>query len=318
MGQPTVSALHKRGHSVRSLVRRSPPPGSGPPHEEVVLGDLRTADNLPELLVGVDAVVHLAALVSGSDEAMLAVAVGGTERLLRAMDQAGVRRLVLCSSFSVYNYRKIPVGGTLSEDSPLLEPPDLHLRNGYSIAKTQQENLVRDWAKEKGGALTVLRPGFIWGPNHEYQPFLGPKLGPVQVIFEPDRPVPLTYVDNCAEAFAVACEDPGAIGETFNVVDPEDITAQSYAETFFRRTDQSAVFLPIPYAWGFANAWLASRTKALLLNKRGRLPGLLVPHRFEPRFKPFRVAKHRLSDRVDYQPPVSYQEAIRKTYGGEG
>ena len=76
--------------------------------------DIRDPDGLRQALVGVDAVVHLAALagVRPSIERPLDYAevnITGTTRLLDAMQSAGVRRLVFGSSSSVYgNQPSVP------------------------------------------------------------------------------------------------------------------------------------------------------------------------------------------------------------------
>lgn len=320
LGSRTVAALRRRGHEVRAMVR-SPSGGrslgwESDPGIEVVRADLRNAKNLTELCLGVDAVCHLAAVVTGGDDDMLAATVVGTERLLAAMNGAEVRRLVLCSSFSVYNYRKIPIGGEISEESPLLDKPDLYKLNGYTVAKTWQERLARRWAAEHQGELTVLRPGFIWGPGHEDQPCLGDRFGPVRLVIDPSRPLALTHVENCAHAFAAATEDPRAIGETFNVVDVEDVPRMAYARRYRREIKSRYLLLPIPYSVGYAVAWLATRTSKLIYRGKGKLPSLLVPHRFEPRFKFFRPTRRRLSERLGWEQPYTYEEALRRTYRG--
>ncbi|MEL6186023.1 MAG: NAD-dependent epimerase/dehydratase family protein [Myxococcota bacterium] len=319
LGRRTVRALRARGHSIRAMVRPTTSvQGSGWDDEEeieVVRADLLTSDDLADLVRGVDAVVHLAAAVTGTDDEIFKNTVEGTQRLLKALTAAGVKRLVLCSSFSVYNYRKIASGEMLTEESPLLDHPDLHKRNGYSVAKTWQERIVRTWAAEQGGALTVLRPGFIWGPDHEFQPCLGLEIGPVHALMSPSRTLALTYVENCADAIAAATEDERAIGETFNVVDAEDVTPAEYTRAYREAKDLGGVTLPVPYFVGISAAELATGLGQVLLRGKVKLPGLLVPHRFEPRFKPFDVSKHRLRDRLGWQQPVPYAEALARTYG---
>ena len=321
LGRHTVQAFRRHGHPVRALVRPATDTAQlgwrEDPGIEVVRADLRHAPQLDEKVGGVDAVVHLAAVVTGGDDDMLAGTVGGTERLLSAMNQAGLKRLVLCSSFSVYNYRKIPPGGPLTEDSPLLDHPDLYHRNGYSVAKTWQERIARRWAQEWQGQLTVLRPGFIWGPGHAYQPCLGGELGPVHTIMGPLRYIALTYVENCADAFRAATESPAAIGETFNVVDEENVTPMKYMRSYLSKGGHPGWLLPVPYRFGYATAWLATRVSKTLYRGKGKLPGIFVPHRFEPRFKPYKVSKDRLSAKLGWHQPVGYSDALRRTYSAD-
>ena len=85
------------------------------------------------------------------------------------------RRLVLASSFSVYDWSAIR--GELTEESPVEPATDLYDRDGYAVAKVWQERVARRMAAEHGWDLTVLRPGFIWGRGNEYLAGLGQKLG---------------------------------------------------------------------------------------------------------------------------------------------
>jgi len=90
------------------------------------------------LLDGVDALVHCAydlRLVSRSD--IWRVNVGGTDRLLAAAQQAGVRRIVVISSIAAYP-------GT---------------RQVYGLAKL----VIEDSARRHGAV--VVRPGLVYGPN---------------------------------------------------------------------------------------------------------------------------------------------------------
>ena len=75
-----------------------------PSSVEVFRADLRTSRDLLRAFEDVDVLIHLAAVVSGGEDAQFAGTVVGTERLLDAMASSTCRRLVLCSSFSVYDF----------------------------------------------------------------------------------------------------------------------------------------------------------------------------------------------------------------------
>src|SRR6185295_14550864 len=108
-----------------------------PAEVEVFRADLRASRDLETAFEGVDVLVHLAASVSGGEDAQFAATVVGTERLLGAMARTSCRRLVLASSFSVYDWSS--ARGTLDEGTPTEPVPDLYARDGYSIAKSWQE-----------------------------------------------------------------------------------------------------------------------------------------------------------------------------------
>ena len=82
------------------------------------------------------------------------------------MAASACRRLVLCSSFTVYDYSSID--RILDEDSPVYQARDIYARDGYTIAKWWQERVTRRFVEKYGWDLTVLRPGNIWGRDRGY------------------------------------------------------------------------------------------------------------------------------------------------------
>lgn len=106
LGRHVVGALLARDIEVRAMVRPAAPLEalSWSSSVEVFRADLRSSCELRRAFEGVDVLLHLAAVVSGGEDAQFAGTVVGTERLLDAMVHSACRRLVLCSSFSVYDY----------------------------------------------------------------------------------------------------------------------------------------------------------------------------------------------------------------------
>ena len=199
LGRHVVSALLDRDIEVRAMVRPAAclETLGWPSSVDVFRADLRTSRELVRAFKGVDVLIHLAAVVSGGEEVQFAGTVVGTERLLDAMAASTCRRLVLCSSFSVYDYgaaRRV-----LDEGSPLHDVQDVYARDGYTIAKWWQERVTRRYAGTHGWDLTVLRPGFIWGREHGYLAALGQRFGRHHLVIGPLTRIPMTHVENCAE-----------------------------------------------------------------------------------------------------------------------
>jgi UDP-glucose 4-epimerase len=314
LGRHVVAALLARGHTVRAMVRPAVAlEGLGwPAAVEVVRADLRGSP-LEPLFEGVDVLVHLAAAVSGGEDAQFAASVGGTERLLAAMARSATRRVVFCSSFSVYDWSKIE--GTLDEDSPLEVAPDLYERDGYAISKIWQERVTREAASKHGWELVVLRPGWIWGRDHGYIYGLGQQIGSVHLVFGPNARLPLTHVENCADLFATCVDASAATGRTYNVVDSDEVRIWKYLGDHLRRSEQAGLRIPIPYALGFLTARLAQATSRRIFHGKGKLPGVLVPCRFEARFKPLRFPSERVQRELGWRPPLSYEVCLERTYG---
>jgi UDP-glucose 4-epimerase len=314
LGRHVVGECLRRGHAVRALVRPAACLDGldWPGQVEVVRADLRVARDLATAFQGVDVLVHLAAAVAGGEDAQFAATVVGTERLLDAMALSQTKRLVLASSFSVYDWSAIR--GTLTEESPLESGADLYDRDGYAIAKVWQERVVRRASAAHGWQLTVLRPGFIWGRGNAYLACLGQRLGRMHLVFGGWTRIPLTHVVNCADLFATAAEDPRAIGETLNVVDGEEIRVWGYLGEYLRRSGASGFRVPVPYTLALMGSRLARWSSRRIFQGKGKLPSLLVPCRFEARFKPLSFSNRKVREILGWQPHLSFADGLRLTY----
>lgn len=311
LGRHVVARLLERGHSVRAMVRPASEVPAWGGEVELVRADLRAAQGLAEAFQGVDAAVHLALGASSDDEVLLSDTLAGTERFLEAMARSSVRRLVLASSITVYDWGK--ARGTMDEDTPLAQ--DIYGRGGYPIAKLWQERMVSRMADGGGWQVTVLRPGFIWGAGRARIGGMGRVVGSWYVLFGPWTRLPLTHVDNCADCFAAAVENPAAIGQAFNVVDGDAVRVWRYAREYARGTGRRGLPVPVPYLVGYGMARLASTASRLAFGKRGRVPSLFVPSRFQAQFKSLRFSNRKLRRVLGWSPPLDHRECLARTYG---
>ena len=202
IGRHVLARLVTRRHEVRVLDSLRPDvhrDQSWTPPEGVdfLRADVRDRDAVDQALVGVDAVLHLAAKVG------LGVDVGdlpdyastndvGTAVLLAAMARAGVSRLTLASSMVVYGegVGMCPEHGAVTPGPRLeaalaagdFEPPcprcgrplgtalvsettPLDPRNAYASSKVAQEFYASNWARTTGGAAAMLRYHNVYGPG---------------------------------------------------------------------------------------------------------------------------------------------------------
>ncbi|WP_257170272.1 NAD(P)-dependent oxidoreductase [Bradyrhizobium sp. SRS-191] len=312
LGRHVVNALLARGIAVRAMVRPATrvEPLGWPASVDIVRADLRTSRELASAFDDVDVLIHLAAVVSGGEDAQFAGTVGGTERLLEAMASSGCRRLVLCSSFSVYDYTA--TRDVLDETAPLQQTPDVYSRGGYTVAKWWQERVTRRFAETHGWDLTVLRPGFIWGRDHGYLAALGQQIGRHHVVIGPLTRIPMTHVENCADVFALAAADPRAKGHTLNIVDGPGERVWTYLSDYISGTGKRGFRLPIPH-------WLASAAVRLafvtVFRRATKVPAILTPKKFDAMLKPLRFDNRRLRETLGWTPPLDYQQCLARTYG---
>jgi nucleoside-diphosphate-sugar epimerase len=126
--------------------------------------------------------------------------------------------------------------------------------------------------------------------------------------------LPLTYVENTASLLAEAGRHPDAPGEVFNAVDPGELTQLGYVKRWRAAADGPRVVIPFPLAP------LRIAGRALTRAERrtgGRLspPAFLDPYVMEPSMRRFQWAPSRATSVLGWQPPVSLEEALSRTFG---
>jgi UDP-glucose 4-epimerase len=314
LGRSVVSALLDRSHDVRVVLRPSTRLETlAWGHQvEVFRADLRSHPDLVPAFDGIDAVVHLAAAMAGGEAAMFAGTVTATERLLDAMARTQTRRLVLASSYAVYDWSAIH--GHLDEESPVEQ--DLYARDPYAVAKVWQERVALRASDEHGWELTVLRPGYIWGTGGEWLYGIGQRAGPLLAVVAPCARLPLTHVSNCADCFAAVVADPRSTDRTYNVIDGHALSTWAYAARYRRWTGGRTTLVPVPYGAGMLAARTVSGAVSALARRPARLPGLLVPGSFEARFKPLQHSNARLEAELGWRPPYDLATCLEATFGG--
>lgn len=317
LGQYVVAEALRRGYEVRAVVRPagdvSELPWADHPRVELARLDLRSKAGLAEALEGVDAVIHAAAAKSGDLYTQFAGTVIATENLIEAMNASGVTRIVGISTFSVYNYLRTWSWSRLDETSPI--ETDARDRDEYTITKLIQERLLLDQAKTHGWNVTILRPGAIYGKGNTWTARIG--LGgesKTWICVGGLTRIPLTYVENCAEAIVLAAEKEEARGEILNIVDDGPPTQARYAWEVRRRMPRRPRILPLPWTVMRVVARLAWLTNKLLLRNRAKLPGILVPARLHARFKPLRYSNAKIKGMLQWKPRYTLAEALDRCF----
>jgi len=316
LGRHVVMEAIHRGHCVLAMVR----PNSeithltwrDDPAVEVVRTDLRARHGLVKVLCDMDAVLHCAAVKEGDFYTHMANTVVGTENLLKAMHTAGVNRIVLVSSFSVYDYLHKRSWSLLDEESPL-ERQSEH-RDEYCQAKLLQERLVRDHAAQSECAFTIVRPGVIFGSGHLWTARIGIQLTPTRWIrIGAWAPLPLTYVQNCAEAVMTCCERDEAISQTFNIVDSYCPSQRRYARTLQRSMANHPQIGFLPWTVVRMVARLAWSVNQLAFRGRAKVPGILVPARLHARCRPLRFSNQKIRNTLAWEPRYGLNEALNRS-----
>ena len=253
LGRAVVESLLAGGHAVRVLVRD--PRVRLAEGAERAVGDLGATEGLEAALEGVDAVLHLAGMVSRDPKdasAMHEIHVQGTKRLLDAMEARAVRRLVLASTSGTIAVSKTARIATEAHDAPL----EIIGRWPYYMSKRLEEKevLSRD-AKDRIEAV-VLNPSLLLGPGDER----GSSSGDVLKILHRRLPaltegtVALVDVRDVAPAFVAALER-GRRGQRY-LLNGANMSVRSFVERVALAGDVGAPKLRLPERWAKASARL--------------------------------------------------------------
>lgn len=233
IGCHCVLQLLAAGHQVRTTVRnlnREPDvramlrEGGAEPGDRLsfIAADLEGDRGWPEAVTGCEYVLHVASPLPASlpkhEDELIVPAREGALRVLRAAREAGVKRVVLTSSFGAIGYGHRPRKAPFNE-------ADWTELNGDVIAyiksKTIAERAVWEFiARESGGLeLSVINPVGVLGP------VLGPDYSTsillVQRLLDGAMPgCPKLYfgvvdVRDVADIHLRAMTDPAAKGERF-------------------------------------------------------------------------------------------------------
>jgi len=222
IGPQIVTTLFNSGYQIRTYSLDPPPIRIWPDNVEIILGDITDYTAVQLAMEGVDSVIHMAALLhimnppSVLREKYERVNVGGTDNVVKAAIQAGVKRVVFFSTIAVYGPSN---GQILTEDT--LPNPDTF----YAQTKLAAEKIVLEARNTSGKPIgIVLRFGAIYGSRIKgnYENLLQSLAkGRFIPIGDGSNRRTLVYDKDVASAVILVLKHPNAAGRIFNVSDGE-------------------------------------------------------------------------------------------------
>lgn len=175
--------------------------------------------SLKQKMRGVNAVVHLAAVVENSNPKLWEVNVSGTTNVIEAAEKAGVKKLVFLSTTGVYGFTH----GAVNEKTPA------HAENPYEKSKVEGEKMVIEAAEGGKIEACVVRSAMVFGANNYWKGMLH--------MLQKKYPLPcsgrnnyqIIYVKELAQAIVKALEK-GKSGEIYLAAGKEKPTLNEFCE----------------------------------------------------------------------------------------
>ena len=256
---------------------------------ELVEGDIRDLEIVEDAVADVDVILHQAALpsVPRSVKAPITsndVNIGGTLKLLSASYKAGVRRVVMASSSSVYGDTP-----TLPKSEKMMPKP----MSPYAVTKLTCEYYLNVFAQLYNIETLAIRYFNVFGPRQDpssmysgvISKFMTAAIGGTSYTVNGDglQARDFTYIDNVINANLLALKADKLNGEVINVACGEKYTLLDLIAEINQAAD---VDLPVEF----------------------------VPDRpGDVRYSLADIAMAK--DLLGYVPTVPFEEGIRRTYG---
>lgn len=247
IGSHLARALLEEGRRVRVAddfstgKRKNVPEGA-----ELVEGDVNAV--AAAAVDGADTVFHLAALpsVPRSVEKPLEshhATARGTLEILKAAERAGVRRVVIASSSSVY-------GDTPTLPKHEAMPP--RPLSPYAAAKLAAELYGRSWAALTRLEAVSLRFFNVYGPRQDPDSPYAAVIPIFARCLAEGRPLPLngdggqtrdfTFVGDVVRGLILASRAPGASGKVYNLAGGRPVPVKTLGEAMARIAGRPASF----------------------------------------------------------------------------
>ncbi|OOG64540.1 epimerase [Rhodanobacter sp. B04] len=263
IGSQAILQLLAAGHLVRTTVRSLKREGDvramlqqggaeSTDRLSFVVADLESDAGWPQAVTGCEYVLHIAspfpATLPQHEDELIVPAREGALRVLRAARDAGVKRVVLTSSFAAVGYGQ-KVQTAPFDESNWTDPAGEDVQP-YAKSKTLAERAAWDFIASEGGALelAVVNPVGVFGP------VLGPDYSTsillVQRLMDGAMPgcPQLTFgavdVRDVADLHIRAMTDPAAKGERFLAVAGDFLSIRDIAMILKNRMGAAARRVP--------------------------------------------------------------------------
>ena len=245
----TVRSLNREG-DVRSMLKN----GGADPGERLsfVAADLMSDACWPAAVSGCEYVLHIASpfpsTVPQDENELIVPAREGALRVLRAARDAGVKRVVLTSSFAAIGYGQ-PERQTPFTEKDWTDPtkPDVM---PYTKSKTLAERAAWEFVEREGAGLelAVVNPvgvfGPVLGPDYATSILLVQRLMDGALPGVPRISLGVVDVRDVAEMHLRAMTNPAAKGERFLAVTGDFLWLVEIAKILKERMGEAAKRVP--------------------------------------------------------------------------
>src|SRR5438876_670745 len=171
--------------------------------------------------------------------------------------------------------------------------------------------LVKQYGENYSLPYVILRPGYVFGPGKtQLNGRVAINTFGFFIQVDGSYLVPLSFVDNCAEAIVLAGLKPGVDGEVFNVVDDELLTRRQFLREYKKKEKGFSVRIPYSVAYILSLLW-----EKYSESSKGQLPPVFNRRRCAAEWKGNRYSNQKLHERLGWKPTVPMERAMEAFLG---
>lgn len=301
IGRHLLQTLLRKRWSIRLLLHEKNVLETG--EFEVVWGDIGNTSRLRESMKDVDVVFHLAAALGASlisPKEFFRVNAEGTDAVLSAAQEAGVRRVVHFSSAGVL--------GAVSTNEAADEnwPPDP--KDIYDRSKWEGEQIALRYAR-KGLDIVVIRPGWVYGPEDPRTFKLVKAIARKKFFLISRGKTRQTPVHiNDLIAGILLCSEKGRSGEVYHLTGDEALTVKEIAAVIAEAAGVRIPSVSLPLYSVKAAAWCLDKGFRVFGKEAPLTPSKLA---FFIHPKPLSIMK--AQQELGYAPQIRFKDGIAQT-----
>lgn len=278
--------------------------------------DLLSGQECDRLAEGVHVIYHLAAAMRDTSfESSYINNIETTRNILNATIKAkSLQRFVNMSSLRVYSNTRLKHGELLDETCDIESDLD-NRADAYCAAKVKQEELVTEFCKRHELSYVTLRPGIVYGPGSKgIHRMVGRMRGKGKwglfIHLGGSNVLPLSYVENCADAIVLAGIKEGVDGEIFNVVDDDLPTSRTFLKLYKQNVRRfKSIYIPYRIFYIFCYLW----EKYSKLSKM-RLPPTFNRKKCSAAWKGNQYSNAKLKILLGWKPKINFSEALKNYF----
>ncbi len=304
MGRHLVSRFAREGWSVIAFDL----PGCISPETaelcaRVMEGNVLNGDDCKKACGNAEVIIHAAALLRDWDDKgqTWRVNVEGTENMLTAAVDAGIKRFILISSLAVHRYRSLDPAGDESLPRDAVRP-------SYALSKIRAEELVEQSSLQ----WYIVRPGLVpFGPHDKtfsWKVLAQLQKGWMPLVGSGDYRICTAYVENFVDALfrLVSFKLPSDI---YIIADPWELTWRQLFRLFADELNVQVKYFSIPAG----AAKILSRVIEKTWNRFSASEPPLTEYRVDVASNHLYFTSARLQSRLQWAPPVDLKEGVRRT-----